>query len=112
MTFQRARNEEQRTQRRQQILEATAAMLAETPVARLSLNELSRRVGLAKPNVLRYFDSRETILLHLLDAEARNWATALPTEHPPLPGPHTNAPPAWPTPWPRPWRTAPCCATC
>ena len=29
------------------------------PVAELSLNELSRRVGLAKSNVLRYFESRE-----------------------------------------------------
>ena len=28
-------------------------------MAELSLNELARRVGLAKSNVLRYFDSRE-----------------------------------------------------
>jgi AcrR family transcriptional regulator len=36
------------------------------PVADISLNELSRRVGLAKSNVLRYFDSREAVLLELL----------------------------------------------
>ncbi len=41
-------------------------MLDEMPVSALSLNELSRRVGLAKSNVLRYFESREAVLLELL----------------------------------------------
>jgi AcrR family transcriptional regulator len=72
-TFQRARSEEQRAVRRQAILSTAAAMLAEMPVAQLSLNELSRRVGLAKSNVLNYFDSREAVLLELLDAETREW---------------------------------------
>jgi AcrR family transcriptional regulator len=69
-TFQRAHSEEQRAVRRQAILQTTAAMLAEMPVAAISLNELSRRVGLAKSNVLRYFDSREAILLSLLSSES------------------------------------------
>ncbi|MDX6282846.1 MAG: hypothetical protein QOH03_3917 [Kribbellaceae bacterium] len=72
-TFQRARSEEQRAVRRQAILTTAAAMLAEMPVAQLSLNELSRRVGLAKSNVLNYFDSREAVLLELLDVETREW---------------------------------------
>ena len=42
-------------------------MLAEMPVAEVTLNELSRRAGLAKSNVLRYFESREAVLLELLD---------------------------------------------
>ena len=65
MTFQRARSEEQRAIRRQAILDTAAAMLDEMPVAEVSLNELSRRVGLAKSNVLRYFESREAVLLEL-----------------------------------------------
>ncbi|GHA58777.1 TetR family transcriptional regulator [Streptomyces tauricus] len=65
-TFQRARSEEQRAVRRRAILDTTAAMLGEMPVAQVSLNELSRRVGLAKSNVLRYFESREAVLLELL----------------------------------------------
>lgn len=72
-TFQRARSEEQRAQRRQAILDTTASMLTEMPVAQVSLNELSRRVGLAKSNVLRYFESREAVLLELLDAASREW---------------------------------------
>jgi AcrR family transcriptional regulator len=77
MEFQRARSDEQREQRRRVILSTTAAMLTEMPVAQLSLNELSRRVGLAKSNVLRYFESREAILLELLDRELRDWITEL-----------------------------------
>ncbi|MET8450866.1 TetR/AcrR family transcriptional regulator [Streptomyces sp. NPDC005209] len=73
MTFQRARNQEQREIRRQAILDTAAAMLDEMPVSAISLNELSRRVGLAKSNVLRYFESREAVLLDLLVLAARTW---------------------------------------
>jgi AcrR family transcriptional regulator len=77
MSFQRARNEEQRNERRRTILTTASAMLQEMPVASVSLNELSRRVGLAKSNVLRYFESREAVLLDLLDAELAGWADEL-----------------------------------
>lgn len=59
--------------RRQAILDTAAAMLTEMPVAQVSLNELSRRVGLAKSNVLRYFESREAVLLELLVAALHEW---------------------------------------
>ncbi|MFJ3213338.1 TetR/AcrR family transcriptional regulator [Streptomyces flaveolus] len=77
-TFQRARSEGQREIRRKAILDTTAAMLEEMPIAEVSLNELSRRVGLAKSNVLRYFESREAILLELLDRAWRQWVADLP----------------------------------
>ncbi|WP_431868428.1 TetR family transcriptional regulator [Nocardiopsis eucommiae] len=80
MTFQRARSEEQRQIRRRAILDTAAAMLDEMPVAEVSLNELSRRVGLAKSNVLRYFDSREAVLLELLDDFLGDWLAALAEE--------------------------------
>ncbi|GIH15758.1 TetR/AcrR family transcriptional regulator [Rugosimonospora africana] len=80
--FQRARSDEQREARRRAILGVAADMVGEMPVADLSLNELSRRVGLAKSNVLRYFESREAVLLELLDSAWRDWlgrlAAALP----------------------------------
>lgn len=55
-------------------------MLDEMPVAEVSLNELSRRVGLAKSNVLRYFESREAVLLELLDDYMGAWLTDLAEE--------------------------------
>jgi AcrR family transcriptional regulator len=75
--FQRARSEEQRELRRRAILDAAAAMLTEMPVAQVTLNELSRRAGLAKSNVLRYFESREAVLLELLDAAWLDWLAEL-----------------------------------
>ena len=80
MTFQRARNEEQKEIRRRAVLDTAAAMLGEMPVAELSLNELSRRVGLAKSNVLRYFESREAVLLELLDDFLGTWLAELTDE--------------------------------
>ncbi|MFF0333666.1 TetR family transcriptional regulator [Streptomyces fimicarius] len=78
--FQRARSEEQRAVRRRAILDTAAAMLTELPVAQVSLNELSRRVGLAKSNVLRYFESREAVLLELLGSAQRDWLAGLDAE--------------------------------
>jgi AcrR family transcriptional regulator len=80
MTFQRARSAEQRAVRRRAILETTSAMLDEMPVAEVTLNELSRRVGLAKTAVLRYFESREAVLLDLLDDRTTTWLAGLEQE--------------------------------
>ena len=63
--------------RRRAILGTAAAMLTEMPVAQVTLNELSRRVGLAKSNVLRYFESREAVLLELLDSAWQDWLAQL-----------------------------------
>jgi AcrR family transcriptional regulator len=71
--FQRARRPEQIEQRRTAILAAARELLAERPVADISLRELSCRVGLAKTNVLRYFDSREAIFLEVLDGAWTAW---------------------------------------
>jgi AcrR family transcriptional regulator len=46
-------------------------------VAEVTLNELSRRAGLAKSNVLRYFESREAVLLELLDSAWQDWLVRL-----------------------------------
>ncbi|MGW3960665.1 TetR/AcrR family transcriptional regulator [Amycolatopsis sp. NPDC005003] len=75
-TFQRARSAEQREERRRTIL----GMLDEMPVAEVTLNELSRRVGLAKSNVLRYFESREAVLLELLDRALGTWLAEVAVE--------------------------------
>src|SRR3954453_16417254 len=81
-TFQRARSDEQRAARTQAILETAAAMLEEMSVADVSLNELSRRVGLAKSNVLRYFESREAVLLELLAKSLHEWLDQLAADLP------------------------------
>ncbi|WP_405864643.1 MULTISPECIES: TetR family transcriptional regulator [unclassified Streptomyces] len=74
-TFHRARSEEQRAVRRQSILHTAAGMLDEMPVAAVSLNELSRRVGLSKSAMSLYFESREAVLLDLLSEAAARYRT-------------------------------------
>src|ERR1700756_301279 len=59
--------------RRTAILTCAREMLAEKDLADISLRELSERIGLAKSNVLRYFDSREAIFLEILDEEFQTW---------------------------------------
>ncbi|NUT90423.1 MAG: TetR family transcriptional regulator [Saccharothrix sp.] len=73
MEFRRARRPEQVAARRAAILDTAEAMLGEAPVTEVSLRELSCRVGLAKSNVLRYFDSREAVFLGVLDRRWGAW---------------------------------------
>ena len=63
--------------RRAAILDSARTMLTEKSVADISLRELSDRIGLAKSNVLRYFDSREAIFLEVLHAECGSWLVRL-----------------------------------
>jgi AcrR family transcriptional regulator len=59
------------------ILAAARELLAVRRSAAVSLGDISERAGLAKSNVLRYFDSREAILLEVLDTEWREWLDKL-----------------------------------
>jgi AcrR family transcriptional regulator len=78
--FQRARRPEQVEARRLAILDTAYAMLQERPLVEISLRELAGRVGLAKSNVLRYFDSREAIFLEILDVTWNEWLDEITTE--------------------------------
>ena len=76
-TFQRARRPEQLAARRSAILAAARAALESRRIDEVTLRDISEGVGLAKSNVLRYFDSREAIFLELLDEECRAWLADL-----------------------------------
>ena len=73
--FQRARQSDQKAERRAHVLATARAMLDEggVDVGSLSLNELARRAGMAKSNVYRYFETREAVLLALLTEEWAAW---------------------------------------
>lgn len=73
-SFQRARQPEQKRQRREAILVAAATLLAEGGFEGVSLSAISRRVGLAKSNVYRYFEGREQIFLTILMDDIEGWA--------------------------------------
>jgi AcrR family transcriptional regulator len=73
--YQRARSPEQKAERTEQILSAAEEMLCEGhDSSGLSLTELAKRAGMAKSNVYRYFESREAVLLALLEDRTERWA--------------------------------------
>jgi AcrR family transcriptional regulator len=72
--FQRARKPEEKDVRRAAILQAARELAREVGPIELGLNELGRRSGVSKPNIYRYFESREEILLRLLIAELEDAA--------------------------------------
>jgi AcrR family transcriptional regulator len=77
MSFVRAHSPEQREVRRTTILDTARAMLDEMPVAEVTLNGLSRKSCMAKSNVLRYFESREAVLLELCIEALTEWVIDL-----------------------------------
>jgi AraC-like DNA-binding protein len=58
--FQRARQPDQKAKRRAHVLATAREILADGAVdlGQLTLNELARRVGMAKSNLYRYFETR------------------------------------------------------
>jgi AcrR family transcriptional regulator len=77
-TFRRARQPEQKEQRRAHLLATAREQLAGGSGLRaLSLNELARRAEMAKANVYRYFETREALLLALLWEEWQRWFAEL-----------------------------------
>ncbi|MBE7452074.1 MAG: TetR family transcriptional regulator [Kofleriaceae bacterium] len=76
-SFQRAREPEQKEQRRRALLDAAAALLADGDLEAVTLSAIARAVGLAKSNVYRYFESREEILLELLVDDEVAWVGEL-----------------------------------
>jgi AcrR family transcriptional regulator len=72
--FQRARQPEQKEERRAHLLATARAMLeGGVDLGALSLSELARQAGMAKSNVYRYFETREALLLALLWEEWLAW---------------------------------------
>jgi AcrR family transcriptional regulator len=92
--YQRARSPAHKEERREAILAAARALANERSVREVSLGDIARQVGLAKSNVLRYFDTREEVFLQLVLREWMAWladATARLERARPAPGPVAEA---------------------
>jgi AcrR family transcriptional regulator len=77
ITWQRARKPEQKEERRTAIMEAAADLFLGLDFAKVSLNGIARKAGLAKSNLYRYFESKEEIFLHLYIADVAAWTSDL-----------------------------------
>lgn len=72
------------TGRHREIIDAAAELMAEFGYGGASLRELARRVGMSQPSLYHYFDSKEDLLLQIIETLAadmqRRAPTALPTD--------------------------------
>ncbi len=75
--WQRARRPEEKEQRREIILSAAAKLLDQEGLDGTGLNAIARQAGLSKPNIYRYFESREAILIQLLLDDMDSWISSL-----------------------------------
>jgi TetR/AcrR family transcriptional regulator len=71
--FQRARQPKQIEQRQEAILEAALVLFQKKGLDKVTLADIAEKVGTAKSNIYRYFDSREHIYLRVLQRQASEW---------------------------------------
>lgn len=76
-SFKRARQPQQKEQRRRDILAAASDLFETHGFDGVSLNAIAREAGLAKSNVYRYFEGREGIFLALAAEDFGAYAEAL-----------------------------------
>lgn len=72
--FQRARRPEQKRQRRGDILDAARDLALRDGVRSVTLTDIADRIGIHKSALLRYFETREQILLELTARAWRDWS--------------------------------------
>jgi AcrR family transcriptional regulator len=75
--FQRARRPEQKQQRQDDILNAARELALRDGVRNVTLTDIADRIGIHKSALLRYFETREQILLELTARAWRDWVRAL-----------------------------------
>lgn len=80
MSFQRARQPEQKAQRRTSILEAAAVVFEDTPYDAVSLKDVAARAGIGKASLYTYFRTKEEIFLHLYREDMESWLDAVESE--------------------------------
>jgi AcrR family transcriptional regulator len=75
--FRRARRPEQKQQRQEEILGAARELALRDGVRSVTLTVIADRIGIHKSALLRYFETREQILLELTARAWRDWVRAL-----------------------------------
>ena len=77
MSFQRARQPEQKALRRSSILEAAAVVFETTSYDAVSLKDVAAQAGIGKASLYTYFRTKEEIFLELYRADMEDWLDAV-----------------------------------
>lgn len=73
MSFQRARQPEQKSQRLKAILEAAGRLFEKNPISEVSMRQIADEAGLGKASLYSYFQTKEEVFLHLFGLEVEGW---------------------------------------
>lgn len=77
MRWERARRPEQKAVRREAILSAARTLFCELEYEEISLNGIAREAAISKPNIYRYFTTREEIFLTIFQQEQDHFVRSL-----------------------------------
>lgn len=84
--WQRARQPEQKQQRRRSILDGAATLFATQSYDTISMQAIATHAGIAKGNIYRYFATKEELFLQLYREGLQTWCAELEQELVPLAG--------------------------
>ncbi|WP_315072124.1 TetR/AcrR family transcriptional regulator [uncultured Clostridium sp.] len=73
MGFQRARNEEQKSIRRDQIIEATLKLYEREPLEKITLASIANELNFSRANLYKYVSTKEEIFLWILISDLEKW---------------------------------------
>jgi AcrR family transcriptional regulator len=73
----KARNAEDKAERRAELLKAAATLFETVPYTKITMAEVAERAGLSKGTVYLYFESKEEVFLALLEDLLFGWHDAL-----------------------------------
>lgn len=73
----RARDDDEKEERRQQILDGARRLFDEQTFSDISVSAVAREVGVAKGTLYIYFESKEALFLDLLLSEMSEWFEAV-----------------------------------
>ncbi|EHI99485.1 regulatory protein TetR [Clostridium sp. DL-VIII] len=73
MEFQRARNEEQKNIRRDQIIEATLKLYEIEPLEKITLASIANELNFSRANLYKYVSTKEEIFLWILISDLDQW---------------------------------------
>lgn len=77
MVFKRARSEEQKNIRRDQIIEATIRLLENEPLEKITLASIASELNFSRANLYKYVTTREEIFLWIVASDAKKWVEGL-----------------------------------
>ena len=73
MEFERARNEEQKSIRRDQIIEAALKLYETEPFEKITLASIANELSFSRANLYKYVTTKEEIFLRILNSDLEKW---------------------------------------